>query len=78
MTDFIKILNSTYFSIGSFIFFQQLGKFLKLDDYVVPLRILYLTAQLSIIGLSYLVIHKIKQKNGKCFQSVRRSFLLTL
>jgi hypothetical protein len=68
MPDIIKALNSTYFSIGSFLFFQQLGKFLKLDDYVVPLRILYITVQLTIVALNYLVILKIKQKNGKVKQ----------
>lgn len=68
MPDFIKILNSTYFSIGSFIFFQQLGRFIKLDEYAYQLRILYLVAQMSIIGMNYLVIQKIKNKNGKRLQ----------
>lgn len=70
MTDWFKTLNSPYFSIGSFIFFQQLGKFLHLENYVGPLRILYLTAQISIVALSYLLIHKIRQKNGKYFISM--------
>lgn len=66
MTDYFKLLNSPYFSIGSFLFFQQLGKFIKLDNYVTGLRLLYLGAQVSIVALSYLLIYKIRQKNGKC------------
>lgn len=65
MTDYFKLLNSPYFSIGSFLFFQQLGKIIKLDNYVTALRLLYLGAQISIVALSYLLIYKIKQKNGK-------------
>ncbi|KAI9473880.1 MAG: inorganic phosphate transporter Pho88 [Benjaminiella poitrasii] len=65
MTDYVKLLNSPYFSIGSFLFFQQLGRYLKLEEYLLPLRILYLSAQLSIIGLSYYLIYKIKQKNDQ-------------
>lgn len=53
--------------MGSFLFFQQLGKRIELDAYVTPLRLLYLSVQVSIIALSYLLIYKIKQKNGKVF-----------
>lgn len=65
MTDYFKLFNSPYFSIGSFLFFQQLGRVLNLESYVTQLRILYLTAQLSIVALSFFLVHKIKQKNGK-------------
>jgi hypothetical protein len=65
MPNYIKILNSPYFSVGSFLFFQQLGKHLHLENYTYQLRILYLVAQLSIIGLNYYLIHLIHKKNGK-------------
>lgn len=67
MTDYFKMFNSPYFSIGSFLFFQQLGRVLNLESYVTQLRILYLTAQISIVALSFFLVHKIKQKNGKYF-----------
>ncbi|KAG2202027.1 inorganic phosphate transporter Pho88 [Mucor mucedo] len=65
MTDYFKLLNSPYFSIGSFLFFQQLGKFIKLDNYVSSLRLLYLGVQVTIVALSYLLIYKIRQKNDQ-------------
>ncbi|KAI8970530.1 inorganic phosphate transporter Pho88 [Pilobolus umbonatus] len=65
MVDYIKHLNSPYFSIGSFIFFQQLSKVLSLDHHIRTLRIVYLTVQLAIFALNYLLILQIKKKNGK-------------
>ncbi|KAI7904709.1 inorganic phosphate transporter Pho88 [Cokeromyces recurvatus] len=65
MTDYVKLLNSPYFSIGSFLFFQQLGKYLNLEEHLLFFRLFYLSAQVSIIGLNYYLIYKIKQKNDQ-------------
>lgn len=70
MVNYVKALNSPYFSVGSFLFFQQLGRFVTLDNYLYPLRILYLSAQVAILGLSYYLILKIQKKNGKCISEV--------
>ncbi|OBZ88525.1 Inorganic phosphate transport protein PHO88 [Choanephora cucurbitarum] len=65
MTNYYQKLNSPYFNVASFLFFQQLGRFVKLENYTYSLRILYITAQLTILGLNYYLISKIKQKNDQ-------------
>ncbi|KAI8354152.1 inorganic phosphate transporter Pho88 [Blakeslea trispora] len=65
MTNYYQKLNSPYFNVASFLFFQQLGRFIKLENYTYSLRILYVTAQLTILGLNYYLISKIKQKNDQ-------------
>ncbi|KAI8377234.1 inorganic phosphate transporter Pho88 [Choanephora cucurbitarum] len=65
MTNYYQKLNSPYFNVASFLFFQQLGRFVKLENYTYSLRILYITAQLTILGLNYYLISKIKQKHDQ-------------
>ncbi|CEG76653.1 hypothetical protein RMATCC62417_11515 [Rhizopus microsporus] len=65
MSKVVKFLNSPYFGIGSFIFFQQLSKFLHLDNHVQSLRFLYLFAQFVILALHFYLIYAIKNKNDQ-------------
>ncbi|CAO3681341.1 unnamed protein product [Rhizopus stolonifer] len=61
----VKFLNSPYFGIGSFLFFQQLSKFLSLDNHVQSLRAFYLFAQATIFLLHLYLIQLIKKKNDQ-------------
>ncbi|KAG0744803.1 hypothetical protein G6F57_003221 [Rhizopus arrhizus] len=61
----VKFLNSPYFGIGSFLFFQQLSKLLSLEKHVQTLRLFYFFAQAIVFGLHFYLIQTIKQKNDQ-------------